>query len=254
MKVSLLIIYTVLITRSVSATLLHHPDFYKDRERIPSFRYHYRPQYLNRKKSRINRGHPTQSDSQYSKAFEFVSSEDNNSPISANYSPLSIISHSDLISADLNDIQAVTYRMPVYSSSLAGNLRPKYRRFNKKQIGVRRQSYSPIKRYNEYENDEESQEFETTTSNPTTTTPEPTTTTEEPFDVSDIKVPTPFLRQEYFISFTFMGLMYGLGFLVFFQSLCIPLAKIGLVVLTRLGLLNPTYSLQDVLEHIPPDK
>ncbi|XP_035710071.1 uncharacterized protein LOC118436338 [Folsomia candida] len=91
-----------------------------------------------------------------------------------------------------------------------------------------------------------------------TNVPPPTITPDrEPFDVSDIKVSTSILRIEYMISFAFLGLMYGLGFLVLFQSLCVPTAKIAVYLvyyaLVRTGRVRP-YTIQDALEQVPPQK
>lgn len=51
--------------------------------------------------------------------------------------------------------------------------------------------------------------------------------------------------------------MYGLGFLVLFQSLCVPTAKIAVYLvyyaLVRTGRVRP-YTIQDALEQVPPQK
>jgi len=77
-----------------------------------------------------------------------------------------------------------------------------------------------------------------------------------PYTVDKITVPPGFLRTEYMIGYTFMGVMYGLGFLVLFQSLLIPVAK-GLTFLLYmwllyLGHIEPV-TLSDALQQLPPD-
>ncbi|CAL8112830.1 unnamed protein product [Orchesella dallaii] len=97
----------------------------------------------------------------------------------------------------------------------------------------------------------------TTTEQPeeeTTTTENPTTTL-APFKLADVKIPTPFLRIELMICFTILGAIYGFGFMVLFQSLCVPAAKIAVfvvyVILLKLKAIQPV-SLAQALEQLPP--
>lgn len=102
-------------------------------------------------------------------------------------------------------------------------------------------------------NDEEEEEPEEK-QEVTTVAPEAATTL-APFTLADVKVPAPFLRIEYMISFTFFGVMYGLGFFVLFQSLCVPAAKIAVyivyMILLKLGSVDPV-TLEQALEQLPP--
>jgi len=111
---------------------------------------------------------------------------------------------------------------------------------------------------NEYEDRTETSEtpYYYTEEESVTEAPVTTTTTPEPWDVNDIKVPTRFLRIEYMTSFVFLGLWYGLGFLVMFQSLVVPATKLVLVgvyyVLTKYAG-APQWNVQDALDQLPPD-
>lgn len=100
----------------------------------------------------------------------------------------------------------------------------------------------------------------TTEYNVTTVAPTPApvpqeTTTLAPFTLADVKVPIPFLRIEYMISFTFLGIMYGLGFFVLFQSLCVPAAKLAVtivyLILLKAKKVDPV-TLEQALEQLPP--
>lgn len=76
------------------------------------------------------------------------------------------------------------------------------------------------------------------------------------FTTADLQVPTEFLRTEYMIGFTFMGLMYGLGFLVLYQSLIVPVVKWLIFVLYWWLLildLIPPITLQQALQQLPPN-
>jgi len=75
------------------------------------------------------------------------------------------------------------------------------------------------------------------------------------FVMADMKVLPEFLRTEYMIGYTFMGVMYGLGFLVLFQCILMPLVK-GLTMalylwLLYIGLIDPVTA-QDALQQLPP--
>ena len=82
-------------------------------------------------------------------------------------------------------------------------------------------------------------------------------TDEEPtqFKITDVTVPPGFLRTEYMMVYTFMGLMYGLGFLVLFQSILIPWTKIIVAILyvwlLKLDVIHPVKA-QDALQQVPP--
>ena len=87
--------------------------------------------------------------------------------------------------------------------------------------------------------------------------PPETTTTPAPFSLNDIKVPFSFLRVEYMIGYAFLGLMYGLGFLVLFQSICVPVAKffvfISYLWAMYFGIVEPITK-TDAMQYIPPNK
>jgi len=76
------------------------------------------------------------------------------------------------------------------------------------------------------------------------------------FHISDIKLPVGFLRLEYMGSYAFLGLMYGIGTLVLFQSIVVPVVKFLTVFLYTnllyLGYIEPV-SLELAMSKIPVD-
>ncbi|CAG7724539.1 unnamed protein product [Allacma fusca] len=124
---------------------------------------------------------------------------------------------------------------------------------------------SSSEKYSEEDSEEdEEEEEETTTEAPTTTKVsvskalDPiTTTTQAPFKWADIQVPFSFLRIEYMIGMTFLGLMYGLGFLVLWQSILVPIAKffvfISYLWAIYAGVIEPITK-TDAMQYVPPTK